>query len=157
MRFLFVLDHICAAQCTNHIECKTLKKFVSSAAEAEIGIIFGNARFYIPLRQILEAMKHTQPPTHLKTNNYIALGYIHNNIQRKRSKFWDMRHHWLWDKKKHLLVKVFWESGLTNEADYFTKYHTVTYHCTMRPRYIRIIVREKIKTATGYYFVHNAH
>ena len=133
-----------------HIECKTLKHVVSSAAEAETGGIFGNAQFCIPLRYILEAMNHTQPPTPLKTDNSTALGYIHNNIQLKRSKSWDMRHHWLRDKETHKLIRVFWESGLTNEADYFTKHHPVTYHRAMRPRYVRDKVRHEINMLTSY-------
>ena len=71
-------------------------------------------------------------------------------MQLKRSKSWDMCHHWLRDKETHKLIRVFWESGLTNEADYFTKYHPVTYHRAMQPRYVRDRARHEINMLTLY-------
>ena len=77
-----------------HIECKTLKHVVSSSAEAETGGgVFTNAQNCIPMRTILAEMGHPQPPTPIKIDNSTASGFVHDNIQMKRSKSWDMRYH----------------------------------------------------------------
>jgi hypothetical protein len=69
-----------------HVECKTLRHVVSSAAEAETGGVYHNAQTAIPIRIILEALNHPQPPTPIKTDNTTANGFIHNNIHQRRSK-----------------------------------------------------------------------
>ena len=76
-----------------HVECKILRHVVSSAAEAEIGGVYHNAQTAIPIRTILQALNHPQPPTPIKTDNSTANGFIHNNIHQKRSKSWDMRYY----------------------------------------------------------------
>ena len=48
------------------VGCKTLRQVVVSAAEAETGGIFHNARMAIPIRQALETLGHPQPPHPLK-------------------------------------------------------------------------------------------
>ena len=70
---------------------------VTSAAEAEISALFHNAKTAIPLRRILIALGHPQPLTPIKVDNSTATSFVHNNITQKRSKSWDMRHHWLRD------------------------------------------------------------
>ena len=44
------------------VECKTLRHVVASAAEAETAGIFHNTQMSIPLRRILQALGHPQPP-----------------------------------------------------------------------------------------------
>ena len=62
------------------IECKTLRHVVASAAETETGGIFHNSQMGIPIRYILTALRHPQPPTPLNTDNSTTNGFIHNNI-----------------------------------------------------------------------------
>ena len=69
-----------------HIECKTLRHVVSSPAEAEVGGVFHNAQIAIPIRTILHALNHPQPPTPIKTDNSTAYGFIYDNIHQRRSK-----------------------------------------------------------------------
>ena len=64
-------------------------------AEAEIAGIFHNTQIAIPIRHILEVIGYPQPPTLIKIDNYIAIGFTYNNMNQKRSKSWDMRYHWL--------------------------------------------------------------
>jgi hypothetical protein len=52
-----------------------LKHIMSSAAEAEIGVVFINAKEGAFLRTTLEELGHPQPPTPLETNNTTATGY----------------------------------------------------------------------------------
>ena len=126
------------------VECKTIRHVVASAAEAEVAGIFLNAQQIIPIRRILHALGHVQPPTPVKTDNSTANGFIHNNIHQKRSKSWDMRYYWLRDKILQKRLNFFWEKGESNNADYFTKHHATKYHKLTRHKY----VRDKIPTPT---------
>ena len=45
-----------------HVECKTLRHVVSSAAEAETAGVFHNAQMALPIRIVLQALNHPQPP-----------------------------------------------------------------------------------------------
>ncbi len=72
-----------------------IKSVMSSAAEAELGALYINAREAIPLRHLLEELGHTQPPTKIQIVNSTALDGVSNIIQPKRTKAMDMRFHWL--------------------------------------------------------------
>jgi hypothetical protein len=74
---------------------KILKAIMSSAAEAELGALYINAREAIPMRHLLEEMGHKQPPMPIQTDNSTALGVVTNNIQPRRTKAMDMQFHWL--------------------------------------------------------------
>jgi hypothetical protein len=63
---------------------------MSSAAEAELGAIFINAKEAVYLRQILTEMGHPQPQTPIQTDNSTADGVINQKIQPKRTKAMDM-------------------------------------------------------------------
>jgi hypothetical protein len=56
------------------IVSKALKHVISSAAEAEIGAVFINAKEGAVLRTTLEEMGHKQPPTPMETDNTTATG-----------------------------------------------------------------------------------
>ena len=118
-----------------HVECKTLRHVVSSAAEAETAALFSNAKTIIDLRRSLHALGHPQPPTPLKTDNSTACGFVSNFVQQKRSKSWDMRYHWL-KEKQNKDFQVYWAPGTNNLADYFTKHHAPSYHKKIRTKYI---------------------
>jgi hypothetical protein len=77
-----------------------IKNVVLSAAEAEIGALYLNAKEGIYLRQILFEMEHPQPPTPIQTDNTTPEGVINNKIQPKQTKAVDMRFHWLPDCKQ---------------------------------------------------------
>jgi hypothetical protein len=53
---------------------KILKHVMSSAAEAEIGSVFLNAKEATILRTTLEEMGHPQPPTPPQSDNNTAMG-----------------------------------------------------------------------------------
>ena len=63
-----------------------IKAVMSSAAEAELGVLFVNCREAIPERHALKKMGHEQPPTPMQTNNTTAHGVVTKNISRKRLK-----------------------------------------------------------------------
>ena len=119
------------------VECKTLRHVVSSSSEAEVAGVYHNAGMAIPIRFFLQCLNHPQPHTPLKTDNSTATGFVYNNIHQKRSKAWDMRYYWLRDRMTQQQFNIFWEAGVTNEADYFTKHHVTVHHQEKRSRYVR--------------------
>jgi hypothetical protein len=74
---------------------KVLKHVMSSAAQAEIGAVFTNAKEGAVLRTTLEELGHKQPPTPMETDNITATGYINGTIEQKRTKAMDMRFYWI--------------------------------------------------------------
>ena len=118
------------------VEYKTLRNVVASAAEAETGGLFHNGQMIIHIRRLLEALGHQQPATPLKTDNSTSNAFVNKSLRQKKSKSWDMRYHWLRDKEQQKHLRVFWDKGLNNGADYFTKHHPAPYHKAMRAKYI---------------------
>ena len=120
------------------IVCKSLRHVVASAAEAETGALFHNAREAIPIRQTLIAMGHPQPPTPLKTDNTTALSFIKSNIRQKKSKSWDMRYNWLRDRTLQQQFQFYWDKGVHNDADYHSKHHAAKHHLEQRHKFVLI-------------------
>ena len=118
------------------VECKTIAHVVSSAAEAETAGLFHNAQMSIPIRHILIALGHPQPPTPIKTDNSTAVGFTYDNINQKRSKSWDMRYYWLRDRQTQRQFDIHWDKGELNNADYYTKHHSEKHHKEMRHLYV---------------------
>eukprot|EP00804_Cyclotella_cryptica_P020003 CCRYP_007866-RA/>CCRYP_007866-RA protein AED:0.45 eAED:0.45 QI:0/0/0/1/0/0/2/0/134 len=75
--------------------CTNRQPVMSSAAEAELGALYIDAREAVPQRHLLNELGHPQPPTPIKIDNSTALGKVTNIIQPKRTKAMDMRFHWL--------------------------------------------------------------
>ena len=106
---------------------------MSSAAKAELGALYINAREAIPMQHLLEEMGHKQPPTPIQTDNSTALGIITNNIQPCHTKAMDMRFHWLRCREAQGRFLYYWRSGPNNQADYGTKHHCAAHHIKKRP------------------------
>ena len=98
---------------------------------------FHNAQVDIPIRHILEALGHPQPPTPLKTDNSTANGFVHNSIHQKLSKSWDLKYYWFRDRVTQQKFKIYWDKGINNWAYYFTKHHPTKYHRAIRARYVQ--------------------
>jgi hypothetical protein len=106
---------------------------MSSAAEAEIGALYINARKRVEERNILEEMAHIQPPTSIQTDNSTADGIINLRVQPKRKKAMDMRFHWLRDRGvNQKQFRFYWRPGMLMRADYWTKHHPPSHHWHMR-------------------------
>lgn len=113
---------------------------VSSAAEAEIGGLFKNAKEAVPTRTTLTELGYKQNPTPLVTDNSTADGIANDTIKQQRTRAMDMRFHWLRDRVKQKQFAVYWEPGNKNKADYFSKHHTAAHHRRMRPQYLQTSV-----------------
>ena len=118
------------------IKCKTLRHVVASGAEAETGGLFHKAQTILHLRVLLEAIGHKQPPTLLKTDNITASVFVNKSLRQQKSKSWDIKFHWLRDKELQHLIRVFWDKGINNDADYFTKLHPISHYQSIRDKYI---------------------
>jgi hypothetical protein len=118
------------------IVSKVLKHVMSSAAEAEIGAVFINAKEGAVLRTTLEELGHTQPPTPMEIDNTTVTGYSNGTIKQKRTKAMDMRFYWIKYRVKKGQFRIFWGPGFQNLADYFTKRHSPAHHKRIRDIYI---------------------
>ena len=49
----------------------------------------------IPIINTFKSLGNMQKPTPIRTDNYIATGFVYDNIHMKKSKSWDMRDYWL--------------------------------------------------------------
>ena len=119
-----------------HTVSNLLKNIVTSAAEAEYGGLFVNARIGIPMRIALNEMGHKQLATPIITDNSTALGIANDTIKQRHSKAMNMRFHYIRDQVKEKNFTVTWQPGETNAADYFTKHHTHKHHQKMRSKYL---------------------
>ena len=111
---------------------QVIKAVMSSAAEAELGALYINAREAVYIRIILAEMGHSQPPTPIQTDNATAEGVINGKVQPRRTKAMDMQFHWLRDRATQLQFRFHWRPGPTNLADYWTKHHLGKHHCNFR-------------------------
>jgi hypothetical protein len=138
-----------------HNVAEIIKAVMSSAAEAEMGALYINARKAVEERQILEEMGHPQPPTPIQTDNSTAEGIINSRVQPKRTKAMDMRFHWLRDRAvSQKQFRFYWRPGTTNKADYFTKHHPPAHHRNVRPDYLSPYsvlekLRQRLHTSTA--------
>ena len=113
-----------------------IKAVMSSAAEAEIGAMFVNAREAIPTRRSLEELGHRQPKTPMQTDNAAAHQVVTLKVQPKRTKAMDMRFHWLRDRASQSQFRYYWRPGPLNLADYHTKHHPGKHHKNMRGEFL---------------------
>eukprot|EP00956_Cyclotella_meneghiniana_P027262 scaffold60751_cov36-Cyclotella_meneghiniana.AAC.6 len=137
-----------------HTEAGIIKAVMSSAAEAEMGGLFINAKKAVPIRRTLEELGHKQPPTPIQTDNSTACGVINNEIQPKATKAMDMRFYWLKDREAQKQFRIYWRQGKLNRGDYVTKHHPPVHHQTIRPSILtpwKVVeaLRTKLNKITG--------
>ena len=111
-----------------------IKAVMSSAAEAELGALFINAKHAVPMRHTLEEMGHPQGRTPIQTDNSTANGVVNGKIQPKATKAMDMRYYWLRDREAQNFFQFHWKPGKNNMADYWTKHHAAMHHANIRPQ-----------------------
>ena len=121
---------------TIHNVAEIIKGVMSSAAKAELGVMYINVRKVVEERIILEEMGHVQPATPVQVDNSTAKGIINKRVQLKRTKAMDMCFHWLRDCSTQKQFRFYWRPGATNYADYWTKHHPAAHHCNMRPVFL---------------------
>ena len=110
-----------------------IRAVMSSAAEAEIGALFINAKTAVSMRQTLIELGHPQPRTPMQTDNATAHALLTNKNLPKALKAMDMRFRWLKCREAQGQFRYYWRPGTQNLADYFTKHHPATHHKNVRP------------------------
>ena len=110
-----------------------IRNVMSSAAEAELGALFVNAKTAVPIRKTLEELGHPQPRTPIQTDNSTAHGLINNKIIAKATKSIDMNFHWLRCRDSQGQFRYYWRPGTSNLADYWTKHHPGAHHKAFLP------------------------
>jgi hypothetical protein len=83
-----------------YILTKLILAVMSSAAEAECGGLYLNAKEAVPMLNTLIELGHPQPPngTPIRTDNSTANGIRNQTVKPKRSKSMDMQFWWLADR-----------------------------------------------------------
>ena len=66
-----------------------IKIVMSSASEAELGVIFITAKDMVSMRNTLEEMRWPQPKVPIKTENSTAAGVVNNKIVPRKIKVMD--------------------------------------------------------------------
>ena len=67
------------------IACAILKTVAASAAKAEVGALFVNAKEARVIRLILSELGHQQPPTLIHIDNTTVVGIVNSTVKRQRS------------------------------------------------------------------------
>ena len=62
-----------------------------------------------------------------------------------------MRYYWLRDRQTQQQFNIFWEKGVSNDADYFTKHHAIKEHLTRQSRYVKEKIKQYIKIWYTYF------
>jgi hypothetical protein len=107
---------------------------MSSAAEAEIGALYLNAKDATVIRTTLAEMGHPQPATpSMETDNSTACGIVNRTVKQVCSKAINMCFYWVRDHVEQGHFRIYWAPGAKNIADYFTKHHSPAHHRYMRP------------------------
>eukprot|EP00804_Cyclotella_cryptica_P011350 CCRYP_016360-RA/>CCRYP_016360-RA protein AED:0.27 eAED:0.23 QI:0/0/0/1/0.5/0.33/3/0/674 len=114
--------------------CTILKFVATSAAEAELGALFLNAKDAKIMRLTLQELghpspRHPQPP---------PLGIVTNTVKRQKSRSMEMRYFWLLENHINKLFDFQYHPGLENLADYPSKAHPGGHHLTLRPLYVNM-------------------
>jgi hypothetical protein len=112
---------------------QVIKYVMASAAEAELAAIYHTAREMVPLRNALDEMGWTQPPSPIQIDNSTAVGFVNDTIIQRRIKMIWMRLHWLRCREAQRQFRFYWDKGSKNMADYHTKHHPPAYHLAHRP------------------------
>ena len=105
------------------VTCAIIKIVAASAAEAELGALFINAKEAKIIRIILSELGHPQPPTPIHVDNTTAVGIVNNTIKRQRSRSMEMRYFWLLDQEVQKYMNVQHHPGQENLGQHVRPYY----------------------------------
>jgi hypothetical protein len=109
-----------------------LKLLMASARKAELGAVFYNAKDGAMLRTILEELSPTDNTD--SDRQHLCFWHCDDAAKQCRSKVIDMHFYWIRDFIKNRGFMVYRRKGNENDADSFTKHHSLSHHCPPRPR-----------------------
>jgi hypothetical protein len=108
----------------------------ASAAEAEIGALYLNAKEGVNIRNILWEMGRPQPSTPMQTDNTTSHGILRGTYTQQRSKAIDMRFYLVRDRAQQDQFNIGLGPSAQNLGGYFTKHHTPAHHKRIRQMYL---------------------
>jgi hypothetical protein len=111
---------------------------VQSAAEAECGGLYMNAKEAVPMRITLKELDHPQPAIPIRTDNSTADGIMNKTVKQKQSKSMDIRFYWLQDQVEQGQFRIFWAPGKINLADYQSKVQPTSVHKAVQSIYLYV-------------------
>ena len=121
-----------------HVLCAILKFVAASAAEAELGALFLNAKQAKIIRLTLEELGHPQPPIPIHIDNSTTVGIVNNTVKRQKSRSMEMRYFWLLDGHNQKIFDFQYHPGFENLSDYPSKAHLGGHHLHVRPFYVHM-------------------
>jgi hypothetical protein len=107
---------------------------MSSAAEAELGVLFINAKTAVSMQRTLEELGHPQTWTPIQTDNSTAHALLTNKILPKALKAMDMQFHWLCCRAAQGQFHYYWRPGTQNLAHYCSKHQPASHHKSFCPQ-----------------------
>jgi hypothetical protein len=113
-----------------------IKAVMSSAAEAELGALYINAKDAVYIRQILIEIGHPQPKTPIQTDNSTAEGVKNNKIQPKRTKAMDMPFIGYEIVRRKVNSEFTGGQEKTTLQIIFTKHHSPAHHISARTQFL---------------------
>ena len=116
--------------------CTVLRTVAASAAEAELGALFHNAKEAKVIQLILTELGHPQPPTPIHIDNTTVAGIVNNTIKRQKSRSMEMKYFWLLDQQTQKIFQYSYHPGFENLGDLHTKAHTGKDTQHKRPFYV---------------------
>ena len=72
----------------------------------------------------------------MQIDNNTASGIVNGTFNQAQSKAIDMRCYWLMDRATQKQFRIYWDKGIKNLADYFSKHHSGSYHKQVRPIFL---------------------
>ena len=85
-------------------------------------MVHHNGKVTVPIVTVLTEMGHIKGPISLKIDNSTAKDFLNRSMRQKRSKSFDMRFHWMIEWIHQGQFWVYWDKGINNWVDYFTKH-----------------------------------
>ena len=83
---------------------------VNSTAKTEYSGIFHKCQKSIIILQVLEVLgRNSHRVTKVKTNNLIAIAFVHSTMYSKYSKAWDMKWNWLQLRIQQMKFGIIWD------------------------------------------------
>ena len=101
-----------------YTKCKKIQNVLSSEAKPETCGTLNNGKTAIDMRPALILLYHKQPATPLKMDNYTTEAFVIFEIKPNFSKTWYMKWHWLRYKEVLEQMRVYWDKGTNNDANY---------------------------------------
>ncbi len=105
----------------------------SSAAEAELGTLFINAKTAVSMCRLLEELGQPKAQIPIQTDNSTSHALLTNTFLPKALKTMDMQFHWLQCRGTQNQCRYYWRPGAQNLADYWMKNHPASHHKSFQP------------------------